>query len=83
MAISMEQKVEGQEPEKSRRDLVQTLIEDLFLVIRLIHHGWPLQETILSPPQARLLFTIGTRRDEGISVKELAGKINVTPGAVT
>lgn len=42
----------------------------------------PPGEPILSPPQVHLLFTIN-RSKEGISVKELAERSNITPGAVT
>ena len=69
--------------DKVKHDMLQKLIEEMFLVMKQIHHGVLLQDPSLSPPQARLLFTIAGRKDQGISVKELAEKTNVTPGAVS
>ena len=69
--------------DKVKHDMLQKLMEEMFLVMKQIHHGVLLQDPSLSPPQARLLFTIAGRKDQGISVKELAEKTNVTPGAVS
>jgi len=68
---------------KTREDLLQDLMEQIFLVGKQIHHSVPHKGPLFSPPQARLLFTIASHKDEGISVKELAEKANVTPGAIT
>ena len=69
--------------DKVKHDMLQKLMEELFLVMKQIHHGVLLQDPSLSPPQARLLFTIAGRKDQGISIKELAEKTDVTPGAVS
>ena len=69
--------------EKTREDLLQKLIEQMFSIMKQIHRDVLPQDPSLSPPQARLLFTIAVKKDEGMSVKELAEKTNVTPGAIT
>ncbi|MCX6013560.1 MAG: MarR family transcriptional regulator [Chloroflexi bacterium] len=69
--------------DKVRHDTLQTLMDELFSVMKQIHQGALLQDPSLSPPQARLLFTIANRKEPGISVKELAEKTSVTPGAIT
>jgi len=48
-----------------------------------VHHNISAQGTSLSPPQAQLLITIASSDNGGLSVKELAESINVTPGAIT
>jgi DNA-binding MarR family transcriptional regulator len=69
--------------EKTREDLLQKLTDQMFSVMRQIHHGALPHGPLLSPSQGRLLFIIGSRKEEGISVKELAETANVTPGAIT
>ncbi len=68
----------------SRKELVQATIEKLRGVIKSMHAGlkFPLAELTLSPPQIRIFFLI-SKSQAGISVKELAEKIKVTPGAIT
>lgn len=68
---------------KTREDLLQNLMEQMFFVGKQIHHGALHDGATFSPPQARLLFTIASKKDEGISVKDLAEKTGVTPGAIT
>lgn len=68
--------------DKTREDLLQTLIQRMMSVMRHVRHPGPPPEPVLSPPQLHLLFTIAGRK-EGISVKELAEGASVTPGAIT
>ena len=68
--------------DKKREELLQTLVQRMMSVMRHVRHGSPPPEPMLSPPQVHLLFTIGSRK-EGISVKELADRSSVTPGAIT
>jgi DNA-binding MarR family transcriptional regulator len=68
--------------DKTREDLLQTLVQRLMSVMRHVRHPGPPVEPVLSPPQLHLLFTIAERK-EGISVKELAEGASVTPGAIT
>jgi DNA-binding MarR family transcriptional regulator len=70
-------------PEITREDLLQKLIEQMFSIMKQVHRDISPPDPLLSPPQARLLFAIAKRNEEGISVKELANKTNVTPGAIT
>lgn len=71
----------------TREDLLQQLFDRMFSLMKQIHReihqvvGHP--EPALSPPQARLLFTIARNKDRGLSVKELARMTNMTPGAIT
>lgn len=67
----------------TREDLLQRTIEKLFSVVRQMHREVSHEESILSHPQARLVFVIARYKDEGISVKELARMANMTPGAIT
>lgn len=68
--------------DKTREDLLQTLVQQMMSVMRHVRHGHPLNVPMLSPPQMQLLFSIG-HKNEGISVKELAEDASVTPGAIT
>jgi DNA-binding MarR family transcriptional regulator len=68
--------------DKTREDLLQTLVQRMMSVMRHVRHPGPPPEPILSPPQVHLLFTIAGKKD-GMSVKELAERSSVTPGAVT
>ncbi|MGD1119915.1 MAG: MarR family transcriptional regulator [Dehalococcoidales bacterium] len=70
--------------DKTREDLLQTLIQRLMSVMRHARHGSPPPEPILklTPPQLHLLFSISMKK-EGVSAKELAERSSVTPGAVT
>lgn len=70
--------------DKTREDLLQTLIQRMMSVMRHVRHVVPPPgEPVLSPPQAHLLFAIARGKEAGISVKELAELSSVTPGAVT
>jgi len=69
--------------DKTREDLLQTLVQSMMSVMRHVRHPGPPPEPALSPPHMHLLFTIAGRKDEGISVKELAERSSVTSGAVT
>ena len=62
---------------------MQKLIQRMMSIMRHVHHGSiPGKPPSLSPPQAHLLFSIAGR-NEGVSVKELAERTSVTPGAIT
>jgi DNA-binding MarR family transcriptional regulator len=67
----------------TREYLLQRTIEQLFAVMRRINRDISPHEPFLSPPQARLAFIISRFKEEGISVKDLAERISVTPGAIT
>ncbi len=69
--------------EKTREELLQKLIERLFSVMKRIHRGVPPQDSTISHAQARLLFIIDSKKEDGVSVKELSEKLSVTPGAIT
>ncbi len=68
--------------EKTREDLVQTLIHHMMSLMKYIGHDFLKSEPTLSPPQVRLLFSIG-KEINGLSVTELAAQTGVTPGAIT
>ncbi len=68
--------------DKSREDLLQTVVHRMMSVIKLVRHPGPPGEPPLSPPQANLLFTI-SHKPQGTSVKELAEGAGITPGAIT
>ena len=68
--------------DKTREDLLQTLVQRMMSVMRHVRHVNPLDEPMLSPPHVHLLFSIGNKK-EGISVKELAEGAGVTSGAIT
>jgi len=70
-------------PENERDELLQIFLEKMFSLMKQIHRDSLPQEPMLSPPQARLAFTIARYQDEGISVKELARTAKITPGAIT
>jgi DNA-binding MarR family transcriptional regulator len=71
----------------TREDLLEQLFEQMFALMkqihREIHQGIGHPKLALSPPQARLLFTVARNKDRGLSVKELARMTNMTPGAIT
>jgi DNA-binding MarR family transcriptional regulator len=67
---------------KTREDLLQTLIHHMMSLVKNIGRDFLKSEPSLSPPQVRLLFSIGSRSD-GLSVTELAEITGVTPGAIT
>jgi DNA-binding MarR family transcriptional regulator len=69
--------------ERTREDLLQILVEQMFSIMKQIHRDISHPDPLLSPPQARLLFAIANKKDEGISVNELARMTGVTPGAIT
>lgn len=66
----------------TREYLLQRVMEQIFSVMRTINRDIMPRNLFLSPPQARLAFII-SRFKEGISVKDLAEKNCITPGAVT
>ena len=68
--------------DKNREDLLQTLTQRMMSVMRHVRHPGPPPEPALSPPQVHLLFIIGGSREKGISVKDLAERSSVTPGAI-
>jgi DNA-binding MarR family transcriptional regulator len=68
--------------DKTREDLMQTLIQRMMSIMRHLHHDSIPSEPPLSPPQVHLLFSIASKQ-EGISVKDLAERTSVTPGAIT
>ena len=67
---------------KTREDLLQTLVQRMMSVMRHVRHGGPPEALMLHPSQLHLLFSIAHQKD-GISVKELAEEASVTPGAIT
>jgi len=69
--------------DKIREELLQKLTGQVFSVMKQVHHNISAHDTSLSPPQAQLLITIARSSNNGLSVKELAESINVTPGAIT
>ena len=69
--------------DKNREDLLQTLTQRMMSIMRHVRHPGPPPEPRLSPPQVHILFTIARKKDGGISVKELAERSHITPGAVT
>jgi DNA-binding MarR family transcriptional regulator len=67
----------------TREDLIQTLVERMMSLRRMVRHPAPPPgEPPLSPPQANILFNIA-HHPKGLSVKELAEFTGVTPGAIT
>jgi MarR family transcriptional regulator, organic hydroperoxide resistance regulator len=69
--------------DRIREELQQQLLERIFTLMKQLHRGVSHHATLLSPPQARLAFTIAKYPDKGISVKELAKTAEITPGAIT
>ncbi|MBN1162020.1 MAG: MarR family transcriptional regulator [Dehalococcoidales bacterium] len=69
--------------DKKREDLLQTVTQRLMSLMRHVRHPGPPPEPALSPPQVHLMFTIGRKKTEGLSMKELAELSRITPGAVT
>ncbi len=67
----------------TREELLQTVVQRMMSVMRHVRHVTPPPEPILSPPQLHLLFMIAHKKGEAISVKELAERSSITPGAVT
>jgi DNA-binding MarR family transcriptional regulator len=68
--------------DKTREDLLQTLIQRMMSIMRHLHHGTMPPKLPLSPPQVHLLFSIA-EKPGGTSVKDLAERTSVTPGAIT
>lgn len=69
---------------KSRDELLQSLLERMGHVMRGVHmgHALHLGGFGIGGPQVRTIFKLW-RRPDGMSVKELAEALSVTPGAVT
>ncbi len=67
-----------------REELIHSLIESMHSIMKGMHggQGFPFGEFTLNMPQARILFYVA-RQMKGLSVKELAETLNVTPGAIT
>jgi len=61
---------------------MQALLQRINAVMKHMHHSSIPREPLLSPPHMHLLFYIAGKK-EGISVKELAERTSVTPGAIT
>jgi DNA-binding MarR family transcriptional regulator len=76
-------KLSAENTDMTRGDLLQKLVDQMFAIMKQIHRDISPPDPLLSPPQAMLLFTIASKKEEGTSVKELAEKTNVTPGAIT
>lgn len=68
--------------DKNREELIGTVVHRFMSVMRYVRHPDPPPDRELSPPHIHLLFTISSS-PEGLSVKELAERSNITPGAVT
>ena len=70
--------------DKTREELVGTAVHGMMSLQRFVRHPGPPPppEQRLSPPQIHLLFTIAAETS-GITVKELAERSSITPGAVT
>ncbi len=66
----------------AREDLLQSVIDRMMLVGRMIRHNSEPSVPFLSHPLAHVLFTVAVH-EQGMSVKELSEHIGVTPGAVT
>ncbi len=68
----------------SREDLIQAIMEKMRTSLHAMHVGqsFPLGEVALNMPQVHILASISHRK-EGVSVKELAEMLKVTPGAVS
>ncbi len=82
-SVVMAEQQSQRKPDQEREELLQMFLEKMFLLMKQIHRDSLPQEPMLSPPQARLAFTIARYPDEGISVKDLARTANITPGAIT
>jgi len=69
---------------KNRQEILCSLIERLHQALKEMHNGqnFPFGEFKLNPQQVMVLFFIAGKK-EGVSVKELAKLVRVTPGAVT
>ncbi len=65
----------------TREDLLQQLFDLMRAIMRQMGR-FMMAESALSPPQVRLMFIIGGRMD-GVTVTELAEKLEVTPGAIS
>jgi DNA-binding MarR family transcriptional regulator len=68
--------------DKNRQELIGTAIHRMMSVMRHVRHPGPPPDMALSPPHMHLLFSIAANH-EGITVKELAERSSITPGAVT
>jgi DNA-binding MarR family transcriptional regulator len=79
----LSQEIKKKNINKAREELLQKLVEQMFRVMKQIHHEVTLRGTSLRMPHVRLLFAIAGNSNGGISVKDLAEKTGVTPGAIT
>jgi len=68
----------------SRHELLKSVIEKMGSIMRGMYaaNEFPFGEAKVGGRQIRILFYL-SRRQEGVSVKELAEMLNVTSGAVT
>ena len=80
---TMSERNTAEDLEDTREFLLQETINQLFNVMRRVHRKIAPHKPFLSPPQARLAFIISRSGEEGISVKDLAERSCITPGAVT
>jgi DNA-binding MarR family transcriptional regulator len=69
---------------RSRDELLQSLIQKMASVMRGMHagQGFRFAGVAIGAPQVSILFRV-SHKPEGVSVKELADAMSVTPGAVT
>lgn len=69
---------------ENREELLQALVEKMTSVMKSMHtgHSFLFGDFELSRFQVMILFFIA-KNDEGVSAKDLAKFLNVTPGAVT
>lgn len=67
-----------------REDLLTTVVEKMHSTVRgmLLANQFPIANATVGGQQVRILFYLA-RNHGGVSVKELAEKLNVTSGAVT
>lgn len=70
--------------ETAREELLKSVIEKMGSIMRgmFVANEFPFGESKVSGQQIRILFYLW-RKQEGVSVKELAEFLNVTSGAVT
>jgi DNA-binding MarR family transcriptional regulator len=68
----------------AREELLKSVIEKMGSIMRSMHaaNEFPFGESKVGMPQIRILFYLA-RKQEGVSVKELAETLGVTSGAVT
>ncbi|MBI3485543.1 MarR family transcriptional regulator [Candidatus Daviesbacteria bacterium] len=70
--------------EKTRQELLQELLKKIHCVFRSMGawHSFRIDGYKLNKPQVDILFLIAKQKS-GVSVKDLASNLNVTPGAIS